>query len=400
MQPRFSGPSKVILIGAGATIIASLPGLMTGALAPRLSESLTFSVAGLGTAFAISSGISALVSAWIGRSVDRIGASQSILIAMLFTSTVALAIALIMRDFRALVVLLVLGTLASRLIEPAANRLLVEEIDQRRLGLAFGLKQSAPPVAAVLAGLSVSLPDWRLAYALTAALALGVAVSVRRHANRAVAQASQASSGQARRSESDERGDDRRTILILTIAFGLAHASFPAVLQFYVTAAVAAGATPSSAGQMLAIASALAVATRLTLGVVSDRIFDGHLKLCGAMLAIGGFGFVLLATEGLLLARIGVIIGLGSAWGFNGVFWFTMVRYNASNAGSVSGRIAPGALIALTLSPLIFGQIAENIGFRAGWLFSATMAGLAAAGMLLGDRSRRAAHARGSEDHD
>lgn len=400
MKLRSSGPFRIILIGAGATIIASLPGLMAGALAPILSEALRFSVAGLGTAFAVSSGVSALVSTRIGRSVDRLGATRSIWVAMLFTASVALLIAVAVRNFSTLVVLLVLATLGSRLIEPAANRLLVEEIDQRRLGFAFGLKQSAPPFAAVLAGLSVSLPDWRVAYGLATVLALGVAMAVWPRDSTAAAQRPQVSATEVRRPNDLDDGDDRRTVLILTVAFGLAHASFPAILQFYVTAAVAAGTTPSAAGRMLAVASGLAVATRLTLGVVSDRMFDGHLKLCGVMLGIGAIGFVLLAAGGSTLATVGVVVALGTAWGFNGVFWFTMIRHNPSNAGSVSGRIAPGALIALTLSPLLFGQIAENIGFRVGWLFSAAMAALAAVGMFLGDRSRREARSRSAEDPD
>jgi len=122
------------------------------------------------------------------------------------------------------------------------------------------------------------------------------------------------------------------------------------------------------------------------------------LQLCAALLAVGAIGFALLASQTPVLTEIGVVIGLGTAWGFNGLFWFAVVRSNASDAGSVSGRIAPGALIALTVSPLVFSQIAENLGFRAGWLFSASMAALAALGMLLAHRSRRTAGTRSSDD--
>lgn len=398
MRLRSRGPVAVVALSGGATIVGSLPGLMAGALAPRLSEALVFSVAGLGTAFALSSGVSALFSARIGRTVDRLGAPRAIRLSMLLSGAVALLVAAVARDFRTLVVLLVLGTLGTRILEPAANRFLVEEVGQRRLGLAFGLKQSAPPVAAVIAGLSVSLPDWRLAYGLAALLALSVALAIWPRERRSIAHLSRSDETATASAESANGGDDRRTIVILTLAFGFAHASFPAILQFYVTGAVAAGTAPGTAGRVLAIASGLAVVTRLSLGLVSDRLVDGHLQLCAAMLGAGAFGFALLASQTPVLAEIGVVIGLGTAWGFNGLFWFAVVRSNASDAGSVSGRIAPGALIALTVSPLVFSQIAENLGFRAGWLFSASMAALAALGMLLAHRSRRTAGTRSSDD--
>lgn len=386
LRPR---PSLgAIVIGGGATVIGSLPSLLTGALAPQLAEALAFGVAGLGTAFAIQSGVGALASVPLGRVVDRLGAARSIRLAMLVTATIAFLIAVAARSFVVLVALLVVGALGKRLIEPASNRLLMDHVGPRRLGLAFGLKQSAPPAAVLLAGLSVPIVatawGWRGAYAIAGVLAVAVAAGVWRRSSqtpRARTELTSASDDQPR-----DAGPDHRTLLILTIAFGLANGASVTVPVFYVSAAVFAGASPAAAGVMLAVASSVAIGMRLLLGVVADRLVDGHLRLCGAMLGGGALGFALLATGHPASVTVGVILALAGAWGFSGVFWFTMVRSNPSAAGAVTGKVAPGALIANSLSPLLFGLIAEEASFALGWGFAGFMAALAAAGMILGDR--------------
>lgn len=388
MQLRPRASLGAIVIGGAATVIGSLPGLLTGALAPQLAEALAFGVAGLGTAFAIQSGAGALASVPLGRVVDRLGAARSIRLAMLVTATIAFLIATVTRSFVALVALLVVGSLAKRLIEPAANRLLMDHVGQRRLGLAFGLKQSAPPAAVLLAGLSVPIVatvwGWRGAYAIAGVLAVGVAAAVWRRSTPRVRAVSEP--GRSSDDSPSDAGPDRRTLLILTIAFGLANGASVTVPVFYVSAAVFAGTSPAAAGIMLAVASSVAIGMRLLLGVVTDRLVDGHLRLCGAMLASGAVGFGLLATGHTVLVTGGVILALAGAWGFSGVFWFTMVRSNPSAAGTVTGKVAPGALIANSLSPLLFGLIAERASFAVGWGFAGVMAALAAGGMILGDR--------------
>jgi predicted MFS family arabinose efflux permease len=395
MQLRARKSLSAIVIGGAATIISALPTLLTGALAPKLAESLAFSVAGLGTAFAIQSGVGALVSAPMGRYVDRLGVARSIRLAMLVVASVAFLIATAARTYSILVVLLVFSAIGNRLIEPATNRLLVEDVNPKRLGLAFGLKQSAPPIALVLAGLSVptvaAIWGWRGAFGLASVLALSVAGVVWRRASpprRAAARPMPDGDDPVTEPETDAR-----SLLILSLAFGFANAASSTIPVFYVTAAVATGTSASTAGLTIAIASSVAGATRLLLGVVADRMFTGHLRLCGIMLASGAVGFVMLASGRAALATIGVVLALAAAWGFSGLFWFTLVRSNPNTAGAVSGRVAPGALVASSASPLIFGLIAQNAGFLFGWAFAAVMAILAAAFMFLGERSMARARA-------
>ena len=71
-----------------------------------------------------------------------------------------------------------------RLAQPAANLLLARAVPADRQGLAFGIKQSAIPAAAMLGGLavpSIALTwGWRWAFAAGGAFALMSAVTVPR----------------------------------------------------------------------------------------------------------------------------------------------------------------------------------------------------------------------------
>lgn len=411
------------MVGGFGTIIGSMPSMLTGALAPELTVALGFSVAGLGTAVAIQNALGAVASAPLGSLVDRLGASRSIHLAMLLTAFVALGIAGFTRNFVVLVVLLTIGGLSKRIMEPASNRLLVTSVGPRRLGLAFGIKQSAPPAAVMLAGLSVPLVaavwGWRSAFYASGVLAILLALAVRNRADAnsapAAAETRPEASGTApvtidRDNQADERkGDEqvadpgpqpsraepaevpsrrggRGALFVLTLAFALANGSSVTVPVFYVSAAVAAGTTQSAAGTMLAAASIASIVARLTLGFIADRLVNSHLIVCAGMLAAGAVGFGLLATGNPTLGTIGVLVALAGSWGFSGVFWFTLVRAHPDAAGSITGKVAPGALVANSVSPLMFGFVAERLSYAVGWSISGFFALCAAACMALGAR--------------
>ena len=387
LTPRVS--HAAIAIGGAATVFGALPVMLTGALAPELSVALSFGVAGLGTAIAIQNGVGILAAIPLGHVVDRLGATRSVRLAMLMIGLLAVLIGSVARSFSMLVLLLSLGSIAQRLIEPASNRLLINNVGPRRLGLAFGLKQSAVPAAVMLAGLSVPVVaavwGWQGAFLLTGLLALTLAGTVHRRPRSTPSPATHRPSSSPS-SAPHPAPPTRQVLIILSVAFGFANAASVTVPVFYVSSAVASGTTPGVAGAMLATASVTAIVARLLLGVVTDRIVHGHLLVCGVMLASGAVGFALLATGQATLVIIGVLLALGGAWGFSGMFWFTLVRANPTAPGEITGKIVPGALIANSISPLIFGVVADRYSYRLGWALAAIMALLAAAGMYVGDR--------------
>src|SRR5690606_6966557 len=116
----------------------------------------------------------------LGRVTDRIGSLRAVRVSGLIAAAASLGIAVSARSWLALALYLGLSGSAGALGQPAANRLLSRRVPSNRLGLAFGIKQAAPPISSLLAGLSVPslvvLFGWRSAFAGSAALGVTMAV--------------------------------------------------------------------------------------------------------------------------------------------------------------------------------------------------------------------------------
>jgi MFS family permease len=375
-------------LGGAVTVACILPVFLTGALAVQLMGELSFGSAGLGMAVALWRATGAAASPLLGRWCDGLGAIRSIRIATTISTIAALVVALTADRWAVLVAWLMLGGIGHALGQPAANRLLTNVVRAGRLGTAFGIKQSAPPVASMLAGISVPLVaaiwGWRWAYVIAAVIAtiVGLAAGKPRTPRQRRAR------GAGRR----PRLEARRLIVLLAVAFGMGTSTSSAVTTFYVDATVRGGATAELAGTMLAIASVAAIASRVSCGVISDRLDGGHLKLCAGLLGAGALGIAMLSLGDTTAMAIGGLIALAGTWGFNGVFWYALMRAFPRSPGTVTGALAPGALLGSTAGPLGFGLLVELAGYAVSWLVVSGFALVAAIAMVLG--------ARGLSSHD
>lgn len=380
--PTASGtrsPAGAMVIGASATVVGLLPVFLVGAMAVQLTEDLAFGVAALGAAVGIFRATGAATSVFLGRLADRLGATASLRLATSIAAVASLGIAITATTWATLVAWLMIGSCANALAQPAANRLLVNNVPHGRQGAAFGFKQSAPPTASMLAGLSVPLIaltlGWRWAYGLAAALAVAVLIAVGRRPP--------AAQRTRRADASRPKLRDRRTVLVLAGALGLSTAASSAVTSFYVDAGVRAGSSESAVGSLLAVASVAAIVMRLGLGVLADRIPSGHLRLCAALLVAGSLGFGLLAIGRPLAMAAGAVIALAGTWGFNGVFVFAVIRTQPENPGTITGAVMPGGLFGATIGPMLFGIVAATVNYASVWALAGVVALIAAVAMFL-----------------
>jgi MFS family permease len=375
---RRSQAGAMALSTAGVVVFV-LPLYLTGALAVQMSEDLAFGAAILGVAVGIFRGSAAVTSTWLGRAADRWGASRAFRVSAVVAAVSSAGLALAARGPVSLCAWLVLGGSAHALGQPAANRLLMRNVPRGRRGLAFGLKQSALPTASALAGLSVPtiavLLGWRWAFLLGAIGAVVIFVVTGRPPERTAMPQTEAPS----RSHLP-----RRTLWTLAVALGLGMAAASSVPAFFVDASVTGGLSPDRAGTVLGVASAAAVAVRLGAGWLMDRLTRGHLFVCAGMLATGSVGLVALATGRAELAVLGCVVALAAGWGFNGVFWFALVEADPTAPGAVTGAVAPGGLVGGTLGPVLFGIIAEQVGYGVAWSITAGLPTAAAAAMVIG----------------
>lgn len=377
-QPPFHTPSRAVAVGASATVLCTLPVYLTGALAVQLIRDLAFGATQLGLAVGVFRGTSAIASSPIGIVADRIGATLSLRIAVSTVAVSSIGVAASATNWTTLVLWLIIGACGKTLCQPAANRLIMSSVQSEHQGLAFGLKQSAVPASSAISGLSVPLialtVGWRWAYAMVAIMAVVVLFMIgRRNPG-----APEFRSRSVIRSRLPERG----TILILAISFGFGTAASTTIPTFYVDAAVRGGSSPQFAGSLLAVASIAAITTRVAAGALCDRMKAGHLRLCGALLIIGSVGFALMALETSMSMALGVIVALFGTWGFNGVFWYSMLRAYPEVPGRITGVVAPGALLGGVAGPIVVGVLADRASYPLGWMLACVAALLAASGMI------------------
>jgi MFS family permease len=370
-------------IGAAVTVTALLPVFLTGAMAVQLTEELAFGSAGLGLAVAAFRFGGASTSLFLGRLADQLGAMRTIRLSALVAAIAALGIALTVNRLATLVLWLAIGGSALALAQPGANRLLAAVVDPRKLGTAFGFKQSAPPIASLLSGAAVPIiaitVGWRWAFVLAAVAAISLLLATS-------SPPPKVKDVEATTKTKREPLPHRLVLVLLALGFGLGTSTSSAVTTFYVASAASAGSSPAFAGTVLAVASFGAIGARIAAGVISDRLFTGHLTMCAALVAVGSAGIALLATGSPTWMSVGLAIALMGNWGFNGVFWFALVRSWPDAPGRITGAVSPGGLLGSTLGPLLIGFVIAATSYRTAWVSVTAVGLLAATTLALGGR--------------
>lgn len=367
-------------------MVCALPVFITGALAPQLGETLAIGAARLGVVVALYWAMMATTAVHLGRLVDQLGATVSLRIAVAGTATASWGIAATANNWWSLAAWLALAGSANALMQPAANRLLVGRVQPERLGTAMAIKQSATPLATMLAGFSLPLValtlGWRWAFVMAGVLALVVVLFIQSTSVRTRAPRPAHSHG--------VRLSQREQLVLMAVAFGLSICTSTVVLAFSVDATTSSGGSPQLAGTLFAAASVVAILTRLCAGVLCDRTNVNPLRLCAALLTLGTAGLLLLATGRPLPMALGLLVALAGTWGMPGVFWLAVMRLYPDSPGRASGAIAPASLGG-TLGPVLFGLMVEGWGYRAAWTTASAVAMVSALTMLVAARhsSRR-----------
>ena len=171
---------RATVAAVSTTAVTVLPVFLTGGLAVQIGAELHFDPAGLGLAVALFFGVSTLASLPAGWLVERYGAAVTSRLGVLGSALTMLAVAGFAHSYVSFVAILLCSAWCNVLGQLSSNLTLAEAIPPRRLGLSFGIKQSAIPVATLLAGAAVPTialtVGWRWAYVAGAGLALGALV--------------------------------------------------------------------------------------------------------------------------------------------------------------------------------------------------------------------------------
>jgi predicted MFS family arabinose efflux permease len=366
---------RVVRTAAGAvstTIACVIPVFLVGGLAVQIGAALGFSPAGLGVAVSVYFGVSALASVPAGRLVDRYGSAPTARVAIVLAAACLLAVAVAARSYPVLLVLLAAGAAANALGQLASNVALAEQVPAGRQGLSFGVKQSAIPLATLLAGAAVPTValtlGWRWAFVAAAALAAAALPLV-------------PPDGSASRARAP-RDRTSAPLIVVGLAATLAAGAANALGTFLVDSAVGRGLAPGLAGLTLTLGGLVCVAGRLVAGWRADRRSGGHVTVLAGMLLVGAAGEALLAVPGAVALVAGVLLGFGLGWAWPGLMNFAVVQLNPTAPAAATSITQTGVYAGGCLGPLVFGPVAAHAGYPRAWLLAA-LAMLLAAGLML-----------------
>jgi len=366
-----SGFRPVLLLSIGASIVATLPMLLIGPLALQLERELGLGAAAIGSAVGIATVVRALTTAVAGSVVDRQGATRSLRVALVASALACVGLAVTARSWIVLVAWLSLAGISHAVALPAVNRLMVGRVAASRLGLAFGIKMIGPPIASLLAGLSVPLLvvhiGWRPTYLIAGAIGVVTILAVR------LVGVERPPVSEVRRIRGDRfPGAGARALVgIGVVAEFVASGS---VLTFFVTSAYRAGVGEGPAATALAVASLLALLTRIAGGHVCDVTRIHPLRLSSAMFVVSASGLGLLATGRPTLMVVGMFVGLIAVWGFTNMTWIALMRSFPKQPGRATGSMAWAILVGGGLGPIAFGTLVEVAGYAQAWTMAAVVA--------------------------
>jgi MFS family permease len=396
-------------VGAVTTTIASvLPVFLLGGLAVQVGGELGFSPAGLGIAVAIYFGVSALTSVPAGALVERYGPAVTARAAIVLSAGCLLAISAA-SSYPMLVAVLAAGASANGLGQLSSNAVLTG-VPRGRQALSFGIKQSAIPIATLLAGASVPAIaltlGWRWAFGMAAVVAAGALALVppaggsRRGARAGRAErpgdAAERPGDAAKRPSARPDPQATRALAVVGLAVALAAGSVGSLATFLVDSAVTRGLAPGAAGLTLTLGSLACVAARIGGGWLADhRGAHGDVATVAVLMAVGAVGLALLAVPGLVALAAGVLLGFGFGWAFPGLVNVAVVQLHPRTPAAATSITQTGVYAGGCAGPLAFGATAAVSGYPTAWL-GAGAAMLLASGLILLGRQLLTDHSRES----
>jgi MFS family permease len=390
-QPSPAGgmsTSRAVLQAVAVSVLGVLPAFLTGALAVQIRADLDVGLGMFGFAAATLFAVSGTCARPGGRLVQRLGSRKGTALAAALSITSLVAVALAQSPVW-LMGALAIGGLGNAVAQPSANLGISELVTDRRLGLAFGIKQSSIPAATLLGGLAVPaialVFGWR--WAVAAAVVLAVLILIWSTAGRRPAPRRATPGGG---SAPEDKGLPRGGLVVLTLGGFVGSAAATSTGVFLVDSAVSAGIAPATAGLLSAACSVLGLGSRVWFGWLADRHPDRSKYLFIAHLMTGGaLGYALLAAGRPALFVAGSLLAFCLGWAWTGLFHFAVIRDNRAAAASVTGFVQTGLSLGAASGPLFFGIVAQAFSYTTAWGAATVLSLLAAATVRIARRMVR-----------
>lgn len=359
-------PGLVMLAAVLTTVSSVYPAFLAGALGPELREGLALSESFFGLViggFFVGSALGSVVLGGVG---ERLGARRMITASLLTTAAITAGIAGFVRSGELLVVLLGVAGIANSACQTAANKLLSQSIDPRRLGFAMAVKQSGMPGATLLGGLTVPAialtVGWPWAYGAASMLAIAALAVVF-----SFAPDDGPATQLAKPAEARALASDRATLVTAAVAAFFAAAAAGTLGSWLTSSATDAGWSIGAAGLLLSVGSVSGIVARLVLGWRADRSAQFPMLTAAGFLALGAVGVMVLAPRLDWPHAVGAVVAFGAGWSWPALFNFAVVRTNPGAAARATGITQTGVYVGVVVGPVAMGQVVERSGYAVGW---------------------------------
>jgi MFS family permease len=153
----FGSVAGPMVHASAMTTLGALPAFLLSAQAVLIRDELEFDEVSLGLLVGTFFGAAAVTAVLSASFIDALGRRRSTVLAGLTAGSGGLLLASSARSFVQLLIAMVGLGVANALLQLTANLVLARGTPAHRQGLAFGVKQSAVPLALLLGGLAVPL---------------------------------------------------------------------------------------------------------------------------------------------------------------------------------------------------------------------------------------------------
>jgi len=367
------------------TVAAHVPLFLVIALSSRITRHHGLTETAFGLAFSIYFLASAAFSPAAGRIVESrglyvsFGTSAAVaVISLIGLASGAYSVVVFMVSF-------VFAGFGATVVQSASAGALVLHAHSGNQGLAFGIKQAAIPLTAMISGAAVPvllpLTTWPVLLVLAAGCC-GLAFVAAR-----VFQSAQAPPQPFRGGSELPPLEDRMVLAALTTGAMFSAIPASAGVSFLVLSAEANGVSMNSAALVLSAASLGGIIVRVILGLVADRSQSVGISSVASCVLIGGIGFASLAFASDLGSIVAsAVVALSAGWGWSGLFALAVVKRYSAFASRVTGITQAGMYLGGVVGPVVFGLVVSRWGYSVAWLVTSASAG-AGGGLLLAAQS-------------
>jgi predicted MFS family arabinose efflux permease len=268
------------------------------------------------------------------------------------------------------------GGVANARGHPASNQLLVATMPERRMALAYGMKQGAAPLASFIAGLAVPAValtvGWRWAFVCGAVLAALLLMAVPRLA---VPSGTRAGLRAVRSARIPPR--HRLTLVNIAVVNFLAAGAATTTVSYAVTGAVHRGLSPAASGVLLTAASMIGGVCRVGFGALADRGIANALPAIAAIQTVGAAGTLLMAYPSeAFITGLAAAVGIG--WSWPGLMHYVVSRMLPDAAVTATGMVSVGTAVGNAAVPLLIGLTYNQEHDSGTWLILTGLMGGAA----------------------